>query len=313
MIGDEFLWTEIYRPKCIDDCILPDRLKEQFEGYVQQGSVPNLLLTGGPGVGKTTVARAMLNELGCDVMVINGSNDRNIDTLRNEITQFAASMSLVGGRKYVILDEADYLNSQSTQPALRQFMEQFSSNCGFILTCNYPFKIIEPLHSRCAVIDFKLLKEEKLDMARQMFKRIKGILEEQNISYDKAALQQLIVKFVPDWRRCINELQRYSVHGQIDEGILVNLGKETFNELVQYMKNKNFTGVRKWVANHGDMDSASLYRMFYDEANELFEAESIPQLVLLLGEYQHYAAFVADADINNAACFAKIMSECYFK
>ena len=313
LIGDQFLWVEKYRPKKVSECILPDRLKGKFQGFVDEKNIPNLILVGSAGCGKTTVARAMIREIGADELFLNGSNDRNIDTLRNELTQFASSVSLAGGRKYVILDEADYLNPQSTQPALRGFMEQYAKNCGFILTCNFPHKLVEPLHSRCSVVDFKLTASEKTAMARQMHKRLIKILEENGVKVDHSVLAELIIKFVPDWRRCLNELQRYSVNGVVDSGILINIGDAAFAELIEFLKNKRFTEVRKWLKQHSDMDTASLYRMFYDNAKDFLDPSSIPELILILGEHQHYAAFVADHEINNAACFAKIMGQCLFK
>lgn len=314
MIGEHFLWTEKYRPRTIDECILPDRLKDRFKAFIGQGDVPNLLLTGGPGVGKTTVARAMVAELGCDDLVINGSMDGNIDTLRNTISQFASSVSIIGtGRKYVILDEADYLNAQSTQPALRNFMELYEKNCGYIFTCNYMHKIIEPLHSRCSVVDFKLNKTDRLAMAPQMLRRLEYILDAEGVEYDKKALADVIMRYVPDWRRCINELQRYAATGKIDSGILLDLTSDAFGELIQLMKAKKFSEVRLWIKEHADIETATLYRTFYDQASKLFEPASVPALIMILGEYQSHAAFVADHEINNAACFARIMAECLFK
>ena len=310
---EEFLWVERYRPKRVSDTVLPAELKAVFQQFVDQRNIPNLILAGGPGIGKTTIARAMLEELGCDYIVINGSMNGNIDTLRNDILEFASSMSLEGGRKYVILDEADYLNANSTQPALRNFMEEFSKNCGFILTCNFVQRIIEPLHSRCSVIDFKLPKKELPVLASQMMQRAVTILEDNQIPFDNAAVAEVVRKYLPDWRRVINELQRYSATGRIDSGILANTTAESITQLIDAMKDKNFSQVRKWVGQHSDTDSVTLYRQFYDNASQYFKAASIPQLVLILAKYQHQAAFVADHEINNAACMLEIMIDCEFE
>lgn len=312
MVRDEFLWSQMYRPKTVAECVLPAHLKNTFQQFVDKGSIPNMLLTGRAGVGKTTVARAMLDQLECDYMVINGSMNGNIDTLRHDINQFASSMSLIGGRKYVILDEADYLNPNSTQPALRNFMEEFSKNCGFILTCNFKNRIIDPLHSRCTVIDFKIPNNEKDKMASQFMKRIKMILNKEEIDFDQNVIAQLIIKHFPDWRRTLNELQRYSIHGIIDSGILANTGDENIKILIQYLKEKSFTNMRKWVAENSDIETSILFRKFYDMASTVMKPSSIPQLVLLLGEYQYKAAFVADPEINIVACLTMIMTECEF-
>jgi DNA polymerase III delta prime subunit len=310
---EEFLWVEKYRPKTISDTILPQELKATFQQFVDQKNIPNLILAGSAGVGKTTVARAMLEELGCDYLVINGSMNGNIDTLRNEILEFASAMSLSGGRKYVILDEADYLNANSTQPALRNFMEEFSKNCGFILTCNFVNRIIEPLHSRCAIVEFKFSKKDLPVIAQQMMGRTCTILDTEGVPYDKAAVAELLKKHLPDWRRLINELQRYSATGKIDSGILVNTTQEAIKALLDAMKDKNFSLVRKWVGEHSDTETTMLYRQFYDNAASYFQPQSIPQLVLTLAKYQHQAAFVADHEINNAACMLEIMIDCQFK
>lgn len=312
MIRDDFLWSQLYRPKTIDQCILPTGLKTTFQQFVDNGTIPNMLLTGRAGVGKTTVARAMLEQLECDYMIINGSMNGNIDTLRTDISQFASSMSLIGGRKYVILDEADYLNPNSTQPALRNFMEEFSKNCGFILTCNFKNKIIEPLHSRCTVIDFKIPNNEKAKMASQFMKRCKGILEVENIEFSDAVLAELINKYFPDWRRVLNELQRYSATGKIDSGILSNLGDESFKQLFEFLKAKSFSNMRKWVGENSDIETSVLFRKIYDTASQYIKPASIPQLVLIIGDYQFKAAFVADPEINIVACLTMIMTECEF-
>jgi DNA polymerase III delta prime subunit len=312
MVRDDFLWSQLYRPKTIEQCILPTDLKNTFQQFVDKGTIPNMLLTGRAGVGKTTVARAMLEQLNCDYMIINGSMNGNIDTLRVDISQFASSMSLMGGRKYVILDEADYLNPNSTQPALRNFMEEFSKNCGFILTCNFKNKIIEPLHSRCTVIDFKLPNNEKAKLASQFMKRIKNILNTEKVQYDDGAVAEVISKYFPDWRRVLNELQRYSATGKIDSGILANLGDESFKNLFGYLKAKSFSNMRKWVGENSDIESHVLFRKIYDNAIQYIKPASIPQLVLIIGDYQFKAAFVADPEINTVACLTMIMTECEF-
>lgn len=312
MIRDDFLWSQLYRPKTVEQCILPTDLKKVFQQFVDKGSIPNMLLTGRAGVGKTTVARAMLEQLDCDYMIINGSMNGNIDTLRTDISQYASSMSLTGGRKYVILDEADYLNPNSTQPALRNFMEEFSKNCGFILTCNFKNRIIEPLHSRCTVIDFKIPNSEKAKMATQFMKRAKGILDNEKIEYEDAAVAELISKHFPDWRRVLNELQRYTATGKIDAGILVNVGDESFKNLFQMLKSKSFSQMRKWVGENSDIESSVLFRKIYDAASTYIKPASIPQLVLIIGDYQYKAAFVADPEINIVACLTMIMTECEF-
>lgn len=313
MIRDDFLWVEKYRPRSIDSAILPSTLKTTFQQFVDQKNIPNLLLTGRAGIGKTTVARAMLEELQCDYIIINGSMNGNIDTLRSEIKDFASSISFSGGRKYVILDEADYLNPNSTQPALRNFMEEYSRNCGFILTCNFKNKIIEPLHSRCSVIEFKIDKEDKPKMASQFYKRVCNILDQESVQYDQKAVIEVITKFFPDWRRVLNELQRYSATGKIDSGILVNFSEENLKGLVELLKAKNFTEVRRWVAENNDIDQAVFFRKLYDTASQYLKPNSIPQLVITLADYQYKAAFVADHEINILACLTEIMAEGDFK
>jgi len=304
---DEFLWVEKYRPATIQDTILPENLKQTFQEFVNQGNIPNLLLSGSAGCGKTTVARAMLEELGCDYIVINGSLNGNIDTLRNEIMQFASSVSLMGGRKYVILDEADYLNPNSTQPALRNFMEEFSRNCGFILTCNFKNRIIEPLQSRCSVVEFKIKKTDLPALASQMMKRLMHILDTESVVYDKAVLAELIKKHYPDWRRVINELQRYSATGKIDSGLLANITESSYKDLIRYLKEKDFTNTRKWVAENIDTDATAIFRTLYDTASMYVSKNSVPGLVLILAKYQYQSAFVADHEINLMACLTEMM------
>ena len=310
---EHLLWTEKYRPKSINDCILPERLKKPFQEYVNQSNIPNLLLSGGAGVGKTTVAKAMCEEIGCDVMVINGSDEgRLIDTFRTKIKNFASSMSLAGGRKVVIIDEADYCNAESVQPALRNFIEEFAGNCSFIFTCNYKNKLIEPLHSRCAVIDFALKNGEKAQMASAFMKRIQSVLQSENVDYDDKVVAELIKKHFPDFRRVINELQRYSQLGKIDTGILSQISDVTINDIIKYIKEKDFGAIRKWVASN-DIDATAFYRKLYDNLYEVLKPQSIPQAVLILADYQYKGAFVADQEINTVACLTELMVGCEFK
>jgi DNA polymerase III delta prime subunit len=310
---EDFLWVEKYRPRKITDCILPDDLKQTFQQFVNDGNIPNLLLSGTAGVGKTTVARAMLEQINADYIIINGSMKGNIDTLRNDIRNFAATVSFTGGRKYVILDEADYLNTNSTQPALRNFMEEFSNNCGFILTCNFVNRIIEPLHSRCSVVEFKIGTKEKAELAKQFLTRACGILDTENVGYDKKVVAEVIMKHFPDWRRVLNELQRYSARGTIDSGILASVDNIEIKELIKYLKGKEFEAMRKWVGANSSMDVNVLFRKLYEAASTIMKPESIPPLVLALADYQYKSAFVADQEINLAACMTQIMIDCEFK
>ena len=310
---EHLLWTEKYRPKKIEDCILPERLKKPFQEYVNQSNIPNLLLSVGAGVGKTTVAKAMCEEIGCDVMVINGSDEgRLIDTFRTKIKNFASSMSLAGGRKVVIIDEADYCNAESVQPALRNFIEEFAGNCSFIFTCNYKNKLIDPLHSRCAVIDFALKNGEKAQMASAFMKRVQSVLQSENVDYDDKVVAELIKKHFPDFRRVINELQRYSQLGKIDIGILSQISDVTINDIIKYIKEKDFGAIRKWVASN-DIDATAFYRKLYDNLYEVLKPQSIPQAVLILADYQYKGAFVADQEINTVACLTELMVSCEFK
>ena len=309
----EFLWVEKYRPNRLEDCILPDELKNTFQQFIYQQNIPNLLLSGSAGVGKTTVAKAMLEELGADYIVVNGSLHGNIDTLRTEIMNFATTVSFSEGRKYVILDEADYLNPQSTQPALRNFMEEYSKNCGFILTCNFKNRIIEPLQSRCSVIDFLFPKKLAPSLAGSFFTRVKTILDEEQVKYDEKVLAEIIQRHFPDWRRVLNELQRYSVSGIIDIGILSNSSQNAFKSLIALLKGKQFSDMRKWVAQNIDSDPTSIMRQLYDSSSEVIKASSIPQLVLLIGEYQYKSAFVADQEVNLVAFLTQVMADVEFK
>jgi DNA polymerase III delta prime subunit len=308
---EHLLWTEKYRPQTVEDCILPDRLKKPFQEYVNQKNIPNLLLSGGAGVGKTTIAKAMCNEIGCDFMVINGSDESGIDTFRTKIKNYASSMALMGGRKVIIIDEADYLNPNSTQPALRNAIEEFASNCSFIFTCNYKNRIIEPLHSRCAVIDFGLKNGEKAKMASAFFKRIQSILQSESIDADDAVLAELIKKHFPDFRRVLNELQRYSQFGKIDTGILSQIADISISELTKHISSKDFASIRKWVASH-EIDNTTMFRKLYDTLYDILKPTSIPQAVLILADYQYKAAFVADQEINMVACLTELMVNCDF-
>jgi DNA polymerase III delta prime subunit len=309
----DFLWVEKYRPKTVEDAILPADLKATFQQFVEQKNVPNLILTGGPGIGKTTIAKAMLEELGCNYIVINGSMSGGIDTLRNEIKNFASTISFSGGRKYVILDEADYLNPQSTQPALRNFMEEFSANCGFILTCNFLNRIIAPLHSRCSVVPFKINAKDKPKLASQFMKRVTGILETEKVEFDQKVVAEVIMKYFPDWRRVINELQRYSATGKIDAGLLSNLTEDNTKNLIKMLKEKDFTGMRKWVNDNLDNEPNVLFRRIFDGCHEYLSTKSVPQMVILLGEYQYKSAFVVDQEINFVSFLTEVMADCEFK
>jgi DNA polymerase III delta prime subunit len=309
----QMIWVEKYRPRKVDDCILPDRLKSKFKGYVEKGEMPNSLLIGGPGVGKTTVAKAVLEELGADWYEINGSLSGNIDTLRNEIQNFASTVSFTGGRKYVILDEMDHLNANSTQPALRNFMEAYAKNCGFIGTCNYPQRIIKELHSRMPNTQFNISKKEIAELAPQFLKRVQAILENEGIEYDIKVLPVVIGKFFPDWRRVLNELQNYSATGKIDAGILSDFSEERFKKLLEMMREKNFTAVRKWIGENEDVSASEFYRKFYDTAYDIVEKGSVPQLVLHLANYQSKEAIVADTQINRAAFAVECMADLSFK
>jgi len=308
-----FLWVEKYRPQKIDDCVLPQALKNTFRQYVEQGELPNFLFTGSAGVGKTTIAKALCNEIGAEFMMINGSEESGIDTLRTKIKGFASTISLTDAKKVVILDEADYLNANSTQPALRGFIEEFANNCRFILTCNFKNRIIEPIHSRCAVVEFKIDSKDKQEIAATFFKRAVTILKQEQIEFDPKVVAELITKHFPDYRRILNELQRYSVSGKIDSGILVNMSEESFKGLIKLLKEKDFTEVRKWVSKNSDSDTTSLFRELYDSAATTIEPNSVPQLVLILADYQYKAAFVADHELNIMAALTEIMAQCKFK
>jgi len=308
---EHLLWTEKYRPKTVEECILPERLKKPFQEYVNQKNIPNLLLNGGAGVGKTTIAKAMCNEVGCDFMILNGSDENGVDTIRFKIKNYASSMSLTGGRKVVILDEADYL-TPNAQAILRNAIEEFSGNCSFIFTCNYKSKIIDPIHSRCAVIDFNLKNNEKATMAAQFFKRIQSVLQSESVEYDDKVIAEVVKKHFPDFRRVLNELQRYSQFGKIDAGILSQIGDVQITEIVKYIKGKDFGTIRKWAATC-DMDANVVFRQLYDALYDTMKPQSIPQAVLILADYQYKTAFVADTEINLVACLTELMVNCEFQ
>ena len=312
-MSSEFLWVEKYRPKRISDVILPDNLKNTFIKIVENKEIPNMLFTGGAGLGKTTVAKAICNELQLDYILVNGSEEGNIDTLRNKIKQFASTVSLQGGYKVVILDEADYLNAQSTQPALRGFIEEFSNNCRFILTCNFKNRIIEPLHSRCSLYEFNTTKKQMVNLAGQFMDRVSTILTDEGITFDKKVIAELIMKYCPDWRRVLNELQRYSISGTIDSGVLDNVSDTNYNNLFGFLKEKDFKKMRQWVANNIDVDFSVIIRNVYDKMEEVVDGSSIPQLVLILADYQYKNAFVADHELNTVACLTEIMANVKFK
>ena len=307
------LWVEKYRPTKIEDCILPDEIKTMFQSIVDSGEIPNLLLTGSPGIGKTTVAKALCNQLDCDWLMINGSDEgRMIDTLRTTVVNYASTVSLSGGKKVIIIDEADYMNKDSVQPALRGVIEEFSKNCRFIFTCNFKNRIIPALHSRCSVVDFRISKDAKPALGMEMLTNVKRILNKEGVEYEESVLVQLVLKYFPDFRRVINELQKYSLNGIIDEDILKQSSDENFNELFVALKEKNFSGMRKWVAQNIDNDHVRLYRQIYDTLNDRFEKKSIPQAVLTIADYSYKSAFVADQEVNMVACLTEIMMESEF-
>ena len=310
-MSKEFLWCEKYRPKTVEDCILDPKLKITFQKIVETGEIPNMMFTGTAGLGKTTVAKAICNELGLDFIVVNGSEEGNIDTLRGKIKQFASSVSLSGGYKVVILDEADYLNPQSTQPALRGFIEEFSKNCRFILTCNFKNRIIEPLHSRCGVYEFNTSKKQMAQLCSQFMKRLQTILEKEKVEYNNDVLGGLIMKYAPDWRRILNEAQRGSIGGTINSNVLVTDNSQ-YSDLYKHVKEKDFKKMRQWVVNNMDVEPASVFRGIYDSMEEYVDPSSIPQLVLILADYQHKNAFVADHELNLVACLTECMANVKF-
>lgn len=313
MSKSEFLWVEKYRPQTIEDCILPQSLKKTFQKIVDSGEMHNMLLTGSAGLGKTTVAKALCNQLDLDYMVINASEESGIDVLRSKIKQFASSVSLNGGIKVVILDEADYLNAQSTQPALRGFIEEFSANCRFILTCNFKNRIIEPLHSRCSVIEFNTTKKQLAELAAGFMKRLQDILTAENVGFNNKILAELIMRYAPDWRRVINEVQRYSSSGEITADILIGMSDQNIAALVGYLKSKDFKNMRSWVTNNTDVDSSVIFRRIYDTLYDYAQPQSIPAIILILADYQYKAAFVADKELNTVACLTEIMASSEWK
>ena len=312
-MNDVMLWVEKYRPKTISECVLTDDLKKTFQTFVDEGHIPNLLLSGGPGVGKTTVAKAMLNELGATYMMINGSEESGIDVLRNKIKNFASTVSMDGNRKFVILDEADYLNPQSTQPALRGFIEEFHKNCGFILTCNFKNRIIDPLHSRCSVVEFRIPSSEKPKLAGEFFARVQDVLKTEQVQFEQKAVAGVVEKHFPDWRRVLNELQRYSASGMIDSGILVNISETNMKDLTKFLKEKDFKSIRKLVANNLDNYPSRVYRKVYDSLYDEVQPQNVPHLVLATADYSYKSAFVADQEINMLAFMVEVMTQVNWK
>jgi DNA polymerase III delta prime subunit len=311
---NEFLWVERYRPNTIEDCILPQSLKDTFTEIVKHGEMHNMLLAGTAGLGKTTVARALCNELDLEYLLINSSEESGIEVLRSKIKQFASTVSLQGGKyKVVILDEADYLNAQSTQPALRGFIEEFSANCRFILTCNFKNRIIEPLHSRCAVIEFNTNKKQLAGLAGQFMKRLQVILDKEGIKYNNKVIADLIMRYAPDWRRVLNECQRYSASGEITPDILIDMSDQNVAQLINHLKTKDFKSMRSWVTNNSDVDSAVIFRKIYDSLYDYAEGQSIPSIILILADYQYKAAFVSDRELNIVACLTEIMASSQWK
>jgi DNA polymerase III delta prime subunit len=312
MESNQMLWVEKYRPHKIEDCILPESIKSTFQEYVDRKEIPNLLLTGSAGVGKTTIAKALCEEVGCDYIVINGSDDNGVDYIRIKVKNYASSMSLSGGRKVIIIDEADYL-THNAQAALRGSIEEFAINCSFIFTCNFKHKIMDAIHSRCSVVEFKLQNGQKAKMAAQFFKRIEWILSTEGITYDKDVVAAVVMKHFPDNRRVLNELQRYSVSGTIDRGLLAVIADVQISDLIKAIKGKDFGSARKWVTNNLDADSATILRKIYDSMYDFLKPDSIPPAVLVLAKYQYQSAFVADQEINMMACLTELMIECEFK
>jgi len=306
-MNETFVWSEIYRPHTVNDCILPERLKKTFLQYVENKEVPNLLLHGPAGVGKTTIAKAMCDEIGCDYMVINGSDESGIDTLRNKIAGYASSVSLSGGNKVIIVDEADGMNPNTLQKGLRAAIEEFIANCTFVFTCNQKRQIIEPIHSRCASIDFKLQKNEKAEMAKQLLDRICFILTTEKVSFKKNVVGALIMKYFPDYRKTINELQRYSTYGAIDESVLLAIADVEISDLIEYLKAKDFVKVNKWCKQNSDNDASRIYTRIYESLHQYLKPQSIPQIIIVLAKYQHMAAFVANGELNLLACLVEIM------
>lgn len=307
-----YLWVEKYRPKTIEECVLPDRLKTTFQEFVNKGEIPHLILAGSAGTGKTTVARALCDELHMQHLFLNGSDESGIDTFRMKIKGYASSMSLTGDKKAIIIDEADYLNPNSIQPALRGAMEEFEENCRFIFTCNYKNRIIEPLHSRCTVVDYRLKAEEKPKMARDFMRSVEHILKVEGVTYDVKVVREFLMKHFPDFRRTLNELQTYAIRGSIDAGILAMVADVSLTELIRALKDHNFRDMRQWVAQHGNEDAARLYRKIYDSLYDILKKESIPPAVIVLAKYQYQAAFVADQELNLTACLTELMAECEF-
>jgi len=308
----DILWVERYRPSTIDELILPESIKTTFSEIISQGKIPNLILSGSAGTGKTSAAMVLCKSLNCDYIIINGSDEgRLIETLRNKLTQYCSSVSMSGGRKVVIIDEADYMTPDSVQPAMRAFIEKFSNNCSFIFTCNFKNRIIEPIHSRCAVIDYSATDPRQ--MAGEFLARCNFILKENEIEYEEPVVAELIMKHFPDFRRVLNELQRYSVSGKIDSGILLNISDANMNELAEALKTKNFKEVRSWVVNNLDNDPQKVYRKIYDKLYEKCDPNSIPAIILNIAEYQYKSAFVGDQEINLMACLVEIMSNAKFK
>ena len=312
LIGGISLWVEKYRPNTIQECILPVKIKESLQGFADRKELPNLILAGSAGTGKTTSARALCRELNCDVLFINASLENGIDVLRNKITQFASSVSLTGNRKVVILDEGDYTNASSFQPALRGFIERFYDNVRFIITCNYLSKILPPIQSRCTVINFDIPSEEKQTLFKETLSRLFYILKQEDIKFDPKSVCKLLLNYYPDIRRCINELQRYSVSGCIDEDILTNITKDNYTKLVESLKNKNFKDMRSWVANNKDIPPETLFSYFYENGSTFMEPSSLPQMIITTAEYQYKSAFVADQEINLAAYLIELMVNCSF-